>query len=326
MSRYVGDLITEVRRDSENESFSSDGVDNYGILTEDFLRFFNFALQRLQSKLIVANTTLFRRSKDIDIVGNQSEYSVSDNVYLGESIVDMRYSPSTEEQDLREIPEIADSNLYYGTAGYVSGYLRRQGKFFLSPIPASSQGFIRASYERQIDQLDLRRGIITAVTVGSGIITTNTITISMSSDDADRISGVTDKYLCVCDKDGNVKAYNIPYTSYNSGTGVFTHAAHTLGTGESIAIGDYITVGKYTTTHIIEIPHPSVERYAQTYAAMKITRKDSNADSELFAKEFNTIEDELIDAYGSSSKDEWEINVSNPDILLLNRRYSGWGR
>ena len=321
MTRYIGDLITEVRRDTENESFSTNNGDSYGISTEDFLRYANFALQRIQAKLISNNVNLFRRAKDISIVANQASYSISDNVYLGESIVDVQYSPTSQEVDYREIREVADSNRYFGTSSQISAYTRRQGLLYVSPVPSVSQGTLRVTYERQIDMLDTRRGVIDAITISGGAITANTISIDHTIHDQARIDGITDKYLCICDKDGNVKAYNIPYTAYNNGSGNFTHPSFTLTSGLVPAIGDYITLGKYTTTHMVDILHPAIERYTQIYMAMKITRRDSNVDSELLSRELGAIEDEIIESYRASSKDEWEINIENSDILLSHRRY-----
>jgi hypothetical protein len=318
--RYIGDLITEVRRDTENDSYSSNSPDEYGIKTEDFFRYANFAVQRLQAKLIASNATIFRRQTDIQLVANQAEYSIPDNVYLSESIVDMKYSPNGQETDLREIREIADSNRYYGDGSHINAYVRRQGKIYTSPKPNSSQGFLRTTYQRAIDQLDLRRGVITSSSVaGGGTLSADTLTISTTGDDPDRISNVSDKYLCVVDKDGNVKARNIPYTAYTSGTGAFTHPAHVLGDLESITTGDYITVGKYTSTHLTDIAYPEVEKYLQLYMAMKILGRDSNTDMVVIRSEFYDMENTLMESVKFLFEDEWEINIDRPDMLLLNR-------
>lgn len=313
---YIGDLITEVRRDTENESYSTNNGDSYGISTEDFLRYANFALQRLQAKLVNQNVTLFRRTTDINLVANQAAYVIPDNVYLGESIVDVQYSPTGQESDFREIREIAESYRCFDVGSYVQGYIRRAGQVLVTPVPNESRGVLRVTYERAINKLDIRRGVLDAVTISGGAISANTLSLDIASDDDTRISGVTDKYLCICDKDGNVKTYNVPYTSYNNANGNFTHLAHTLGTGETAAIGDYITIGKWTSTHTVELNFPEVDRYLSLYMAMKILRRDSNADSELISRELAAIEEEMIETFRTTSKDEWNIQIADEDILL----------
>ena len=88
MATYVGDLIDEVRRDTENEDSSA----TVGIDTEDFLRYMNYGLQRLQGLLVANNVTIFRRAVDISVVADTAEYSVPDKVYLGECVVDVGQS------------------------------------------------------------------------------------------------------------------------------------------------------------------------------------------------------------------------------------------
>lgn len=313
MATYVGDLITEVRRDTDNTSFSSTS----GISTEDFLRYMNFALMRLQAVLIQQNSTLFRKKIDIPLVAGQNSYSISDNVYLKESIINIMYSSDGQEANYRNLPEIGESYISYDTAEFIAAYARRGGTILTSSIPQDSQGKLRVTYDRALDRLDIRRGTIDGITVATSAITANTISIDVNSDDDTRISGVSDKYICVVNKDGVVGAYNIAYTAYNTGTGNFTHETKSVESGQTPAIGDYVTVGRYTTTHLSLLDSPSVERYLQLYAAHKIFKRDSSTDALEAKQELLDIEQELIEAYQQIQNDDQEIQISDRGIMLL---------
>lgn len=303
MIRYVGDLIDEIRRDAENEDTDS-------ISTEDFLRYMNYGQTILQGALLAAKSTIFRETQDINLIAGQAEYQIDDKVWLDESLVDVKVTISSDAKDLYEIREISDSRRNYNS-GSPRAYSRRSGKIILSPIPSTSQGFLRVIYERELDRLDIRRGVVEGITVASGIITTNTIDLSAASDDSDRIGAVSDKYICLCDKDGVVKARNIPYTGYNAGTGLFAHPAHTLRTGETAVIGDYVTIGKYTTTHLTKLSSVLVEKYLQLYTALKIFRRDSSNDAAEALSEVKEAKQEIIEAYQGVNQDEGEIQIDD---------------
>lgn len=307
MGRYIGELIEEVRRDAENEDTSS-------ISSEDFLRYFNYGQQELQALILAEKATIFQEVVDIDLVVNQAEYTIPDNVWLGESIVDVKVSQSSDERDLVEIREISESRRSFDT-GAPKAYTRRAGKIYLTPVPDRSQGFLRVVYERELDSLDLRRGTIEAVTVAAGSITANTLDLDVATDDATRLGAVADKYLCVCDKDGAPTAYNIPFTSYNSSSGLFTHLIHALGTGEAVAVGDYVTVGKYSTTHLTKLNSKIVERYLQLYVGLKIFRRDSNNDASEQADELASLKKQIVESYQSIREDEGEIQIDDPSFF-----------
>ena len=317
MSIYVGDLITQVRRDTDNVDFSVDANQEIqsGISTEDFLRYINFGLLRITGRLIQNNIRVFERQKDISLVANQANYTIDDNVYLGESIVDVQYSSDGQEQNFREIKEINESYRKYDTGTSVCAYSRRGGSIFVSPVPSTSQGTLRVTYNRMPDQLDIRRGTIDA----NDVSTQDTLSLADSpTPEFGRINAVGDKYLCFSDKDGNVTAYNMPYTSVATSTPfTFVHAAHTLGTGESVSNNDFVTVGKYTATHFTDFESPDIERYLQLYCAFKIFKRDSSSDSVEAARELNTVEQDIIESYQSASKDEGEIQISDPDLYYL---------
>lgn len=322
MGIYVGDLITEVRRDTDNVSFSATS----GISTEDFLRQMNYARQRLQALLIQHNCTLFRRSVDFNVTATQDAYIITDNVYLKESIVNVKYSRTGQEADFVDLREIGESYRSFDTSSSIAAYSRRGGSIIVSPIPNVTQGKLRVVYDRALDMLDIRRGTIDAQTQAGGSLSANTLSLDIGSDDDARITGstsATDKYFCCVNKDGIVSVYNVAYTAYATGTGNFTHEAKAVESGATLAVGDFVTIGQYRTTHNTIIDSPSVERYLQLYCAVKIFRRDSSSDSIEAARELKAVEDEIVETFQGITKDESDIQISDPDVLLLGPDFGG---
>lgn len=250
--KYVQEIITAARRLSRNEDFT---VDATGTLTggqgnDELLRYINDAQDLLQSKISNAHSSVspFASSQEITTVADQRAYSVDDRVFYNKELISIRYSHSGNLSDYgKPLDKLHPMNDISDTGEYPIGYYRQGGYFYPVPIINRSNAKFEVKYERSLDDLALRVGTVTARTLSSTQLTA--LTISTSSDDDVALSNATDKYICICNKDGVVQMYNIPYTSYNSGTGVFTLSPFTFRTGETVAVDDYVTLGQYTTTH-----------------------------------------------------------------------------
>lgn len=251
--KYVQDIITDARRLSRNEDFSVDstsGAVTGGQGNDELLRYINDAQDLLQSKISNAHSSVspFASSQEITTVADQRAYSVNDRVFYNKEFITIRYSHSGNLSDYgRPLDKLHPMNDISDAAEYPVGYYRQGGYFYPVPIINRANAKFEVKYERSLDDLALRVGTVTARTLSSTQLTA--LTISTATDDANAIANVSDKYLCVSDKDGVVKMRNIPFTSYASGTGVFTLDPFTFATGETVAVGDFITLGKYTTTH-----------------------------------------------------------------------------
>lgn len=298
MQTYIGDIISNSREDTRNSDDIPTSTNQVGILTASFLRYANWAQQRLQGRISKVYPFVFESQKEIDMVAGQASYSISDHVYLGTRIRKVEYSHSGNVQDYYPIPPTNPYNTY-NRQGVPCSYHRRDGYIILEPTPSGAVGKIRVTYERTLDRLDIRRGTITSRTIASGQITA--LSISTSDDDATFIQAPISKYICVNDADGNVTMYNIPYSSYDSGTGAFTMSAHTYASGETAAVGSYITVGRYTTTHS-KLPEEA-ERYITEYISKRIFKRESSADAAQIEQELVDIENEIISSYKVADKD-----------------------
>ncbi len=278
--RYIEDLITASRRLSNNDNFTTDGtgVTTSGISDNEVLQYLNDAQDRIQSLISASNpqTRPFVVDRYISIVANQQDYAIPDRVFFNKEIEQVEYSHSGLLEHYTLLRKVDLFNNSTASSSYVSGYYRMFGRIFLVGIPSTSSGKLRVKYERSMDDLDKRRGTITAVTVSAaGVVTA--LTISAASDDAVAIAAQKDKYLCVCNADGTVKAYNVPFTAYNDVSGAFTLATYTpLQSTETAAVGDYITLGKFTVTHS-ELPD-EMEGYLIHYGAKELLRRGASTE------------------------------------------------
>lgn len=308
--KYVGDLITEVRRDTRNEDIPTPDT-QVGISTEDFLRYLSFAQEKCQAIAVSAKSTKFNAVKEISLVASQIEYRIPDRVYLDEHILNVEYSHSGQARDYYELREqtLSKRDDNYGCPAF---YIRRGGGVLLCPVYNSSGAKARITFDRAVDNLDIRRGSVLSSLTSNGILAA--LTIDPDTDDADAISRA--QYLCINDAFGNVTMYNIPIVGYNSSTGVvaIANTSFTYQEGETVDIGSYVTVGEYTTTHS-KLNH-LCERYMSQYAEYKIFRRDSSNDSNEAKADMRETLKEISTSYAETPRDECEIQIDNPDLML----------
>jgi hypothetical protein len=309
LGTYVGDAITAIRRDTRNlDTYSASN--QTGISDEDFLRYYNFAQERIYSLIVNTKAKVFLTEEEFTIDGSES-YSLTGNVYLKSSISDVKFSHSGEDKDYREIRERDMSYRDFNESSYAKFYSRKNNEIFLSPRVTNTSAKLLVTHRRMIDRVDTRRGQVTARTLSATQLTA--LTLNTSSDDATALGSA--QILCVCNKYGVPQMINIPITSYDSGTGVVTLDAYTFAAGETVAVGDYVTIGEFTRTHT-ELPR-SVERYLELYTAEKIFGRDSNNDIADIREERIEVEKEIIQSYAMNAvDDEIDIQIDDPELLI----------
>ncbi len=309
--KYTADLITECREDTGNQSFSS----TTGISDAKFVRALNYGLENAQGIISRTCPKLFQSQKVINVVANQEAYTIPDRLYLGTRIVNVEYSPTGQASDYFKIFEQALIRRDSWARDAAVCYIRRNGEILLQPLPASAiTSGLRVIYERQVDTLALRAGIITGFSKSATNLTS--LTLNTASDDATNLQVA--QYICVNDKYGNVKMYNVPISAYNPGTGVITIQGGTFAfqPGEDATIDDYVTIGQYTTTHG-KLADP-VERYVKSYANWEILSKDTASATKAgyFEKQLITIKGEIIESYQEADRDDDEIQIVNWDLIV----------
>ena len=232
MSRYIRHLIDDVRESTENTDVS----DTIGIKDMEFLRFLNDAQHRIQNLIIQKHPSIFLTEYTTAVVGDQESYSIPTRAFMGNKITQVEYSANTTGTD-NFIP-LRPGSLYErnsGAEGTPIKYIRKAGAFLLVPVPNSSTGQLRVTYTHRLPKLDLKRGSVGAVTLGTSTITTLTMDVSTDTVDSTELDKFT--RLSIVDEEGTVKMANIKYTAISAATGVVTvDSSFTFDSGRRAAL------------------------------------------------------------------------------------------
>ena len=291
--RRIDLLITQARRESENEEFS----DTSGITDVEFLQYFNDAQHRLQSVIIAQHPSVFIEEVSVTAVPNQEAYNLPSDAFLFNNITNVEYS--TNSNNFYSLTLASLKRRASEVNGYPRYYIRKSGQILLSPTPQSA-GTIRLNYIKRIDELDSRRG-----SVASSVVTADSITslfLNVTTDSVDNDNLAEHEFVCLVDKNGVIKMKNIPVDDIDASTGEVTvTSGFTFEEGETISVGDYIVGGKDTTTHP-ELPR-NCERYLIKYCVWKILKRDSSTDYAEAQQELLAMETDIINSYAELTDD-----------------------
>lgn len=298
---FLIQAVREISRTEANEDSTKPIKDN------TILQYLNDALERMQGLFISMKNTQrpFLAEKTISIVANQEAYSIPDKVALNKQIHNVLFSTTGNANEWLRLRKLNIVNRDFASTNYPTGYYVANGQINLVPIPSVSTGYIKVSYDRALDRMDIRRGKISTVT-GLTSTTFTSITLDSSADETSTPNLTTIDYICICNVDGAVTAYNIPVGSYDTGTNVLTpRAGFTFASGETIAVDSYVTFGKYTTTHARLIDE--AERYLIHYAAKCCMAQESSSDSLIEDEGLRAIQDDILRAFSSQTGElqEW---------------------
>lgn len=306
--RRVEHLIRAIRRHTDNESNGDDS----GLSDEEFIQFLNDAQDDLYAEITKTYRKVFTTSTKFNSVANQEEYDVPSDIFQT-GVVSLEYSHTGNEKDYyplqrRELIEQAS------IPGVPLAYMIRGSKIIADPYPQSSvTNAFRIKYNKALPRLDKRRSAVKAVTVsGAGVITALTLEPTYSGYNANHY--LENDYLTAVDFDGTVKCTAIGFSRITALTGAisFTGApAKTLLTGEAIAIGDYVLLGKRATTHSQLLD--DCERYLIAYSVWKALRRDESQSSQLQAQELAMMKQLIVDSYGENYQDVDQIPIINSD-------------
>lgn len=309
---YVGDIISNVRRDTRNEDVPT-ATSILGISDFDFLRYVNYGQENLQGLISNTNPQTFEVNIEISIVVGQDTYTIPDRVHADTRIVNVQYSPTGQVRDYRDLKERGISYRISENSSDPFGYTRQNGGLVLSGTPQRASSKLRITYERQLDSLDIRRGQITAA---SGSV----ITVGTNPDESSSPYNLTNtRYVCVSTPDGVVQLYNGAVSSYNAGLNEITLSAAIstyLVSGYTVGslVGSYVTLGKYSTTHS-KLPD-ACQRYIELYCGMKAFGRDSSNDISIVKDELEIVLKQILNVYQMADKDEHTVQLSDPYLVI----------
>lgn len=308
---YVGEIIRLARQMTDNNDWGKDQTSMGGVptgnptegITDDLLvGFLNDAQDYITAKIFGVSPDEFTDSIEIPLVSGTEEYSITDNIFLNNRIVSVRFSVDGTAENYRPLRPKTMQERDTRNTGLPEFYIRLNKKVLINPVYSGSGGKIEVTYYRHLDRLDIRRG---KIKTKSGSPIQLAMETSVLYDDA--ALGNTD-WICIVDKFGVVKDYNVAVSSYNVGTHTITTASTTL-TG---VVGDYVVCGRYTTTHTSLDSH--CERYLKVHTQKRMFAKDSSSDSIEEDTELQKIEKEIIESYSDSTQDPQSVTILDDNL------------
>jgi hypothetical protein len=295
--RRVEFLLEDIRRRTDNETWS----DTQGVSDEEILGYLNDAQDHLQEAISNAGLQVFYTSTTIPIVANQEFYSFPELTFTGGRVRTIEYSSSGRGEDWgflsRRNAQNRDSYACDGPWGYIP---LADGFYLVNPV-RHDRGFLRICYEEQLFDMDKRRG-----EVSSAVIIEDPITLISELQSVSLIDNTTihpdslesNDYFCVCDKDGTVKVFAAPITSYAAGTRTILTSKTVT---EPVLLGDFVTVGKYTSTHS-GLPRVC-ERYLLAYSQVAAQDRDSMQIPVTQNQRLVDIEKSILDTFADRDQD-----------------------
>lgn len=321
--RRLERLITSARRKSENEGVTSTTV---GISDEECIQFFNDAQEHLFQELEQIDSSLFAREYTFNTVSNQEEYEIPRRIYLDQNIISVEFSYTGNPNYYEILPHFTFLERDTTTFGaQPSGYLVRDGKILLNPIPSTNnQAKIRVNYVEPLPTLDKRRAQTTSVTVSSGVISALTVDTTdfanyFPYNSAFSSSAIlVEDYFSLVDVDGNILSHNIPIGSISESTGVVTlFATHVPDEGDEDNDGDlvgaYLLSGPNATTHAA-LPN-LCEKYLINYAVYQLMKRDASPRSQEQLLEVQQHLTSITTSWEQMSEDIKEIPILDDQWL-----------
>lgn len=300
--RYVGEIINAVRKRTKNtdSSVGTDGEATSGVTDDLILEFLNDGQDYLQGRVLSVFPDEFVASKDISVDGSSS-YEIADRVFMDNRLISVKYSVSGRERDFRALSPITIAEQSHDTNTHPYSYVRKNGAISPSPIATSSVGKFRVYYYRSLDDVDIRRGKIAS--------TTATTIVLEDDSDLDNNALADAEYICISDINGTVQDYNVIASSYTSGTRTITIPSQTLVGGTA----DYITVGRYTTTHS-KLPSEA-ERVIKIYAQKRLMDTDESTRSVVEDSEFQAALSDILQTFSDVTQDIEQIPIIDWEMM-----------
>jgi hypothetical protein len=303
--RRVDQLIIQARIVSRNTA-NADGT--YSISDEEVLQYLNDAQDRIQNLICAKKNVakIFDTDCIISIVANQEEYSLPLRCLLNKQIDGVEFSYDGNVQNYVRLEKLNFFNRDTNITNYPWGYIKRGGSIFLQPTPSVSGGTLRVTFERTLDDLEISRGVISSITTGTATSFAALVLNAVADSYETTTPGWSSmQFCCVVDPYGVRKAYNIPISTYNTGTNTLTPTGglFTYDTtyDSQIAVGDIAVFNKYSTI-FSQLPD-DCERYLIHSAAADMFAKDSSEDYDKQSQLVGTIEEDLLRAFTSQTSE-----------------------
>jgi len=303
--RRVDALITAARTVSRNAA-NADGT--FAITDNEILQYLNDAQDRMQNLISTQKNVakIFDTQAIITLVANQEAYTIPDRLLLNKQIDAVEFSATGLLSDYVRIRKLNFFNRDTNTGNYPIGYFKRGGQIFLQPTPAIAGGTLRVTYERDLDDLDIPRAVVSTVTGGTATqFETLTFSTLANTHESTTPGWNNIQYFSIVNADGVRRCSNILSASYDAGTNIITPNPTPFiftASDTTPAVNDVAVFNKYTTT-FSQLPD-ACERYLVHYAAAELFHRDSSND---YGKQSGVVEKMEIDILKALSAQTSEV-------------------
>lgn len=309
-------IIENSRRTTNNLDFTS----QTGISDEEYLQYANDAQSRIFSRIINKFPDMYQKEKFVQLVHGQEAYDIPSDAHLGVMIQSVFYSFSGNDNDYVILRQGRPNERYSGNFGDPDYYIRQSKQILLQPSPQSGGAKIRITYIRTIPRIDKRQIQVSAVTLDPATNQITSLTIdptSLTSDLAAQI--LSEEFITIVDKLGNIQMQAIPVTNVNTTTGQLTLDTFTYQDGETIAVGNWVCLGTYST-NVSELPDVC-EKYVRSYMDWKVMKRDSDNGSTEMSQELLAMEDEILESFSTPDQDVDYVTILDP-TYIANQLYN----
>lgn len=290
-----------------NDQVNASGDRQLGVDEALVLHFLNEGKTNLQRAVANARKDAFGAFVTKQITSRMKEFPIPEEA-ISDRIIRLDYAEANEDSKFYKL-ERRDITFWQYMEDKPGQYCQSGSVILPSPVPES--GYYRFRVQRRDDTLDLRRGVVKPsgeVISGGNLqkIQLNTVTDAINLAELKLA-----EWVCVSDWEGEIKAYNIPISSFDaSNYELIVRGAFPMTAG-TIEEGDFVTIGKNTCTH--SKLNLDYEDYYVEWTKLRLMGWDGMDQDFTGVGTIQTLRAEIIDATADTADLEEIPQVGQPD-------------
>ncbi len=300
-------LISQARQESDNTTFADDA----GLQDSEFIRWGG----RAQNVLLLAI-----QKKKPDILLDE----VISSVAVGDLGIDMPARTLLSSRIRRvefarastgDYFPLKKGQLYerFGNDRGTPTYYIRKDQRLLFQQPSDTTGTVRATIEKKLPRLDIRRAQVSAVTLDTSARTITDLTFD-STLDIDKETLEAQGYFSVVDKSGAILMAEVPIDSVDQTTGVVVVTpGFVYAEGETLPVGAYICAGPFASN--VSQLDDICEDFIVEYMIFRAGIRDSSTDTPELSDDLKEMISEILDSYAEPDGDVDFVPVLDAQYL-----------
>lgn len=308
--------IEAARRASLNRDYST----TLGIPQEDFVVFGNEAQERIVSEIKKTHPKYFIGQKIVTCVAGQEAYDLPSDCYV-DHIENVEFSADGRSENYIRLEQAKLPERVTAPASEPRFYIKFGRQILLAAPCQNSVGTLRISYFKQPRRLEVRRATVASATFSTPTLSALSLsTLTMAAlDPSNELSKYN--YLTVVDRIGRAVMSGIEYDNASTLTGLvtLTGGSFTAQTGETIAVGNFVVPGVYST-NVSELPDVCERYIIKWMTAQALARDGSSLASESEEKCKEMLQD-IVTAFADSDHDVSHVTILTTDFMDFG---NGW--